>query len=287
MISISIAVITVTWIFILFKSFPKYNIDTFQAVVFNYLAAFTCGTILYGNQITKNIFEHREWMLWALICGALFISLFFLMGKSSQNNGVSLTTVVVKMSMAFSMILMILIYNESLTEYKISAITLALLGIFFLSKEKQQKEKNSNNKLLLIILFIGCGLLDFILNFVQNFKLQHISSSLFSAFGLGLAGAIGCLILLFKSFKSKEKVTLKNILAGILLGVPNYFSIYYLIHSYEVLDLPDSTVLALLNVLSVLASLVAGYFIFKEKITWLKVIGIFSCLISIYLFTKR
>jgi drug/metabolite transporter (DMT)-like permease len=71
-----------------------------------------------------------------------------------------------------------------------------------------------------------------------------------------------------------------------LLGIPNYFSIYYLIHSYEVLDLPDSTVLALLNVLSVLASLVAGYFMFKEKITWLKAIGIFSCLISIYLFTK-
>lgn len=286
MISISIAVITVTWIFILFKLFPKYNINTFQAVVFNYLAAFCCGIILYGNQITQKIVIHYEWMIWAIICGALFISLFFLMGKSSQNNGVSLTTVVVKMSMAFSMILMILIYKENLTFYKISAISLALLGIFFLSKEKQNLEKSSNDRVLLIVLFIGCGLLDFVLNYVQNFKLKHISSSLFSAFGLGLAGVIGCLILFIKSFKNKEKITFKNIIAGILLGIPNYFSIYYLIHSYEVLDLPDSTVLALLNVLSVLASLVAGYFIFKEKITWLKAIGIFSCLISIYLFTK-
>lgn len=286
MISISIAVITVTWIFILFKLFPKYNINTFQAVVFNYLAAFCCGIILYGNLITQKIVIHYEWMIWAIICGALFISLFFLMGKSSQNNGVSLTTVVVKMSMAFSMILMILIYKESLTFYKISAIALALLGIFFLSKEKQNLEKRSNDRVLLIVLFIGCGLLDFVLNYVQNFKLKHISSSLFSAFGLGLAGVIGCLILILKSFKNKEKITFKNIVAGILLGIPNYFSIYYLIHSYEVLDLPDSTVLALLNVLSVLASLVAGYFIFKEKITWLKAIGIFSCLISIYLFTK-
>lgn len=286
MISISIAVITVTWIFILFKLFPKYNINTFQAVVFNYLAAFCCGIILYGNQITQKIVIHYEWMIWAIICGALFISLFFLMGKSSQNNGVSLTTVVVKMSMAFSMILMILIYKENLTFYKISAIALALLGIFFLSKEKQNLEKSSNDRVLLIVLFIGCGLLDFVLNYVQNFKLKHISSSLFSAFGLGLAGVIGCLILFIKSFKNKEKITFKNLVAGILLGIPNYFSIYYLIHSYEVLDLPDSTVLALLNVLSVLASLVAGYFIFKEKITWLKAIGIFSCLISIYLFTK-
>lgn len=286
MISISIAVITVTWIFILFKLFPKYNVNTFQAVVFNYLAAFICGTLLYGNQITKNIFEHSEWMIWAVFCGALFISLFFLMGKSSQNNGVSLTTVVVKMSMAFSMILMIIIYHEDLTIYKIAAILLALVGIFFLSKENQNTEKKNKDKILLIILFIGCGLLDFILNYVQNFKLQHISSPLFSAFGLGLAGVFGFLILILKSFKSKEKVTIKNIIAGILLGVPNYFSIYYLIHSYEVLDLPDSTILALLNVLSVLASLVAGYLIFKEKITWLKTIGIVCCLVSIFLFTK-
>jgi drug/metabolite transporter (DMT)-like permease len=128
--------------------------------------------------------------------------------------------------------------------------------------------------------------LDFVLNYVQNFKLQHISSPLFSAFGLGLAGVFGFVILILKSFKSKEKVTIKNIIAGILLGVPNYFSIYYLIHSYEVLDLPDSTILALLNVLSVLASLVAGYLIFKEKITWLKTIGIVCCLVSIFLFTK-
>lgn len=286
MISISIAVITVTWIFILFKLFPKHKIDTFQAVTFNYLAAFTCGTFLYRNQIKSNLFEHTEWILWASICGFLFISLFYLMGKSSQNNGVSLTTVIVKMSMAFSMVLMILFYHETINIYKISAFILALFGIFFLSKEKNNSRKNNKDKILLIILFIGCGALDFVLNYVQNFKLQYISSPLFSAFGLGFAGIIGCILLTIKSIQKQEKITFKNILAGVLLGIPNYFSIYYLIHSYEVLELPDSTVLALLNVLSVLASLIAGYFLFKEKITLLKAIGILSCLISIYLFTK-
>jgi drug/metabolite transporter (DMT)-like permease len=286
MISISIAVITVTWIFILFKFFPKYKIDTFQAVTFNYLAAFICGSLLYGNQINSNLFIYKEWVLWACICGILFISLFYLMGKSSQNNGVSLTTVIVKMSMAFSMVLMILFYHEDINIYKISALLLALMGIYLLSKEKRNENKNNSDKILLISLFIGCGILDFVLNYIQNFKLQYISSPLFSAFGLGIAGIIGCILLIIKSILKKERIQLKNIGAGILLGIPNYFSIYYLIHSYEVLNLPDSTVLALLNIFSVLASLIAGYLIFKEKITWLKALGIFSCLISIYLFTK-
>lgn len=286
MISISIAVITVTWIFILFKFFPKYKIDTFQAVTFNYLAAFICGSLLYGNQIKSNLFIHKEWILWTCICGILFISLFYLMGKSSQNNGVSITTVIVKMSMAFSMVLMILFYHEDINIYKISALLLALIGIFFLSKEKSNKNKKTSDKALLISLFIGCGILDFVLNYVQNFKLQYISSPLFSAFGLGIAGILGCILLIIKSFLKKERIQLKNIGAGILLGIPNYFSIYYLIHSYEVLNLPDSSVLALLNIFSVLASLIAGYLIFKEKITWLKAFGIFSCLISIYLYTE-
>jgi drug/metabolite transporter (DMT)-like permease len=160
------------------------------------------------------------------------------------------------------------------------------MGIYLLSKEKRNENKNNSDKILLISLFIGCGILDFVLNYIQNFKLQYISSPLFSAFGLGIAGIIGCILLIIKSILKKERIQLKNIGAGILLGIPNYFSIYYLIHSYEVLNLPDSTVLALLNIFSVLASLIAGYLIFKEKITWLKALGIFSCLISIYLFTK-
>ena len=286
MISIIIAVLTITWIFVLFKLFPKYNVNTFQAVVINYLAAFTCGLILYGNQITKEILITKEWIVWAIICGFLFISLFYLMGKSSQNNGVSLTTIVVKMSMAFSMLLMIFIYHEKITLFKISAILLALIGIFFLSKEKKNTENQNKNTILLVFLFLGCGVLDFILNYIQNFKLQHISSSLFSAFGLGTAGIIGGFILLFNYLKNKEKITKKEIVSGILLGVPNYFSIYYLIHSYEVLALPDSTILALLNVLSVLSSLITGYLFFKEKINLLKAIGIICCLFSIYLFTK-
>lgn len=285
MISVTIAVITITWIFVLFKFFTKYGINTFQAVVINYLAAFSCGMILYGGQINNQLFSSKEWIFWALICGVLFISLFFLMGKSSQNNGVSLTTIVVKMSMAFSMVLMILIYKENINLYKISAIGLSLLGIYLLSKQSNSENDKKSSKVLLIVLFIGCGLLDFLLNYIQNFKLKFISSSLFSAFGLGVAGFLGTIILILRFIKQGEKLELKSIYAGILLGVPNYFSIYYLIHSYEVLNIPDSTVLAILNILSVLASLVTGFFIFREKITWIKTLGIISCLISIYLFT--
>ena len=89
-------------IFVLFKLFPKYGIDTFQAIVFNYFTACVCGFVLYGNTWTNKAIENNDWMIWALISGVLFISLFVLMGKSSQLNGVALTSVSVKMSMAIS-----------------------------------------------------------------------------------------------------------------------------------------------------------------------------------------
>jgi drug/metabolite transporter (DMT)-like permease len=285
MVSILIAVITITWIFTLFKLFPKYQVNTFQAVVFNYLAACISGILIYGNQITHQIIEHPSWIKWAILSGGLFISLFFLMGKSSQNNGVATTTIVVKMSMALSLLLMIFIYHEAIFPTKVFAIILALLGVVFLSINKDKEVKQQGSKLILLVIFIGCGGLDFILNYIQNYELNHISSSLFSAFGLGIAGVLGLIILLFKSIFRSEKIQLKNIIGGILLGVPNYFSIYYLIHAYETLDLPDTTVLAIINILSVLASITVGYFVFKEKLEKIKIFGIILCFLSIYLFT--
>jgi drug/metabolite transporter (DMT)-like permease len=282
MISISIAVLTLTWIFILFKLFPKYQIDTFQAVVFNYIVACLCGISIYHSKYTTEIVTHLSWLKWAIACGILFITLFFLMGVSSQKNGVSVTTIIVKMSMALSILSMILYYNEDIYFLKILAIILAISSVLLLSYSGKS-EKKEVKKGILIILFIGCGLLDFLLNYIQKFELTHIHSTLFSAFSLGIAGILGIIILLI--FK-REKITLKNIIAGVFLGIPNYFSIYFLIHSYEVINLPDSTILAILNILSVLASIIAGYFLFKEKLEKIKILGIIVCFIAIYLFTK-
>jgi drug/metabolite transporter (DMT)-like permease len=297
MFSIFISVLATTWIFILFKLFPKYGVNTFQAIVINYLTACICGILLYGNTLTKTAFEHISWIPFVFLCGILFISLFYLMGLSSQRNGMSITSVAVKMSMAISMGLMIFIYKEEITWMKVAGIILSILGVIIMSYERRVTSDDDSNpslvtrnsslysrNLLLLAIFLGCGLLDVVLNYVQSFHLQYLSTSLFSAFGLGMAGVFGGIMLLINILRKKETFEKKSIIAGVLLGIPNYFSIYYLIQSYSSTSWSDSTVLAVLNVATVITSTLAGLLLFKEKLNLPKSIGLILSLLAIACF---
>lgn len=283
MIPLIISILCSSVIFVIFKLFPKYGINTFHAIVFNYFTAFTCGILLFGKDWNPKALETGNWPYFAVLSAILFISLFIVMGISSQRNGVALTSIAGKMSMGLSMLFMIGLYSESLSFLKIIGILLAFLGVFLVSFAKSTDEKSSNSIWLLVLLFVGSAILDVVLNYVQKYEFEHIPASLFSAFGFGLAGIIGLGILIVQIARKKATFKLKNIFAGILLGIPNYFSIYLLILSYKSTGWTDSTVLAIMNVSTVLISAVIGFIAFRENVTFQKIIGLLAAVSAIIL----
>jgi drug/metabolite transporter (DMT)-like permease len=283
MIPLIVSILCSSLIFVIFKLFPKYGINTFQAIVFNYFTAFTCGILLFGKDWNPKALESGNWPYFVVLSAVLFISLFIVMGISSQKNGVALTSIAGKMSMGLSMLFMIGLYSEPLSFLKVAGILLAFLGVFLVSFAKSNDGKSSNSIWLLIVLFVGSAILDVVLNYVQKFEFKHIPASLFSAFGFGLAGAIGFTILVIQLLRKSAKFELKNILAGIMLGIPNYFSIYLLILSYKSTGWTDSTVLAIMNVSTVLISAVIGFIAFRENVTVQKIIGLLAAVSAIIL----
>jgi drug/metabolite transporter (DMT)-like permease len=283
MIPLIVSILCSSLIFVIFKLFPQYGINTFQAIVFNYFTAFTCGILLFGKDWNPKALESGNWPYFVVLSAVLFISLFIVMGISSQKNGVALTSIAGKMSMGLSMLFMIGLYSEPLSFLKVAGILLAFLGVFLVSFAKSNDGKSSNSIWLLILLFVGSAILDVVLNYVQKYEFEHIPASLFSAFGFGLAGAIGFIILLFQIARKSSKFEWKNVLAGILLGIPNYFSIYLLILSYKSTGWTDSTVLAIMNVSTVLISAVIGFIAFRENVTVQKIIGLLAAVSAIIL----
>lgn len=281
MIILFLAIISSSLIFVIFKLFPKFKIDTFQAIVMNYVAAFICGLSLYGNQWNKSALESGNWPYYALLCGFLFISLFFVMGISAQKNGVALTSVAVKMSMALAMLFMIILYHESLSIYKIFGIALAIAGVFLMAYQKKENSSSKSYTWMLFLLFIGCGILDVTLNYVQKVELSNLTTSLFSAIGFGIAGLIGFLGMIIQVFFRKRVLNAKSIAAGIVLGIPNYYSIFWLMESYTSTGWNDSTVLAIMNVSIVMVSVIIGFFVFREKINTQKLIGLITSILAI------
>lgn len=281
MIALGGTIISSALIFVIFRLFEKYKIDTFQAIVFNYFTAFLIGLLLYSHEFTSNIFIQLDWLPYILIVSLLFISLFFVMGQSSQKNGVAITSVAVKMSLAVSMIGMILIYNESITPLKLIGIFLALTGVLLVSIDKNKTGTRSNSWKMLILLFVGSGVLDLTLNYAQQHVLNHLTPALFSAFGFGISGVIGALILSYQILYKTTKIKFKNIAAGIILGIPNYFSIFLLLKAYEVIDSSNSSILAIVNVSVVVLSALFGFIIFKEFFSRNKVIGLIASVLAI------
>ena len=272
-----------TFIFVLFRLFDRFNISTFQAVIVNYFTAFLCGILVHGNELSKDSFFHLEWLPFVLVSSIFFITLFIMMAFSAQQNGIAATSVAVKMSMAASMLGMILIYNESLSELKLFGIFCALLGVYLIASSGSKSNKSSK-AYLLIILFIGSGLLDLNLNYAQNHVLNYISTSIFTAFGFAAAGILGVLFYIIQSFRGRSQpIRLKNLIAGFLLGIPNYYSIYFLLEAYQSIPWQDSSILAVVNVSVVLLSVITGFVVFKEILNQKKLVGIIAALISIFL----
>lgn len=280
-----LSIVSSTLIFILFRSFPKYKIDTLQAVVANYFVAFTCGIMLFSNDLST--LKNQEIMQaspYALVCGILFISLFVIMGISSQKNGVATTSIAVKMSMALSVLFILIAQSNSLNFNNLIPIIIAVAGVFLVTYQGQSKEE-SGSVWMLGVLFLGSAGLDLVLFFVQDSWLPNFHKGLFASLGFGMAGCLGVLYLIYLRLQNKLNFDLRSWLGGIVLGIPNYFSIYLLVKAYNSMEieLEPQQVLSIANVGVVLASALVGFLLFKELFSWKKGLGILLCLLALYL----
>ena len=107
-------------------------------------------------------------------------------------------------------------------------------------------------------------------------KLNMCSAILFD-----VAGGIGMIVALIIMIGTRRKFRLKNVLAGVVLGVPNYGSIYFLLQAFENSGMKSSVLFPVNNISIVVFSALAAIVFFKEKVSKLNMLGILLALVSI------
>lgn len=270
-------------IFVIFKLFAIYKVETLYAIVTNYVVACIVGLFFYTEEVNPAIIVQESWFLGTIFLGILFIIVFNLMAKTSQDVGVSVASVATKMSLVIPVVFGVLIYKEELGTLKIIGIILALAAVYFASiKEKHITIKRSS-LLLPILLFLGSGIIDTAIKYVQEIHIEENKFPLFSATVFGSAAAVGIIFILMKSAKTPIKLNHKNILGGFALGVTNYFSIYYLLQALQHPGLNSASVFTINNVSIVMLSTLLGILLFKEQISLKNWGGIVLAVISIIL----
>ena len=284
MIFLLLSILFSTGLFVIFKYFGIYKIDVLKAIFVNYIVAFSMGFFFAERQIPISEIYLQPWFSGALFLGALFVSIFFVMAMTAQKNGVSVTSIAGKMSVVVPVFFGIILYNESVTFLKIVGIIMALIAVY-LSSVKEEKSEKNGTLLLPILLFIGSGTIDTLLKYIQENYVADEDVSIFSGSLFGIAGAFAFLILVIKTLKKRESFGYKNIIAGIILGVPNYYSIIFLIKALQNKNFESSTLFTINNVAIVVVSTLVGLFFFKEKFSVKNKIGVAMAVLAIVLVT--
>jgi drug/metabolite transporter (DMT)-like permease len=273
-----------TGLFVIFKYFGIYKIDVLKAIFVNYIVAFSMGFFFAERQIPISEIYLQPWFSGALFLGALFVSIFFVMAMTAQENGVSVTSIAGKMSVVVPVVFGIILYNESITFLKIVGIIMALIAVY-LSSVKEEKSEKNGTLLLPILLFIGSGTIDTLLKYIQENYVADEDVSIFSGSLFGIAGVFAFFILVIKTIKKRASFGYKNIIAGIILGVPNYYSIIFLIKALQNKNFESSTLFTINNVAIVVVSTLVGLFFFKEKFSIKNKVGVVMAILGIVLVT--
>jgi len=279
------SVLASTTIFVIFKLFGRFKINILHAIVVNYLIACTSGLIAFDRPISIAVLRQFEWFYYAVALGALFIIVFNLMALTTQRSGLSVVSVATKMSLIIPIIFGLLYYKEHLGLLKFIGILFALIAVYLASAKESTGVSVGKNALALpLLVFLGSGMIDTSIKFLEDAFVAENDVPLFSATIFGAAAIIGLLILLISIIRGDFKFEFKNIIAGIALGIPNYFSIYFLVKTLRSGLLDSSGIFTINNVLIVIVSTVLGILLFKEKLSRKNWLGIDLALFSLLFF---
>lgn len=261
---------------VLLKLAKRYEIDTRQAITWNYSIAGLLTWLIYKPEIP----EFSDTLYPAYIAlGILLPSLFGILALSVRYTGIVRTDVAQRLSLFIPVLAAFLIFNEAQSVFKIAGIGLAFVAIIFSVPWQKQSGTGSSYWIYPLIVFVGMGIIDILFKQIAKTDSIPFTSSLLIVFIL--AFAVSILYLLFLFIAKGMKFTLINAICGWILGIANFGNILFYLKAHQALAQQPSLVFSAMNIGVILLGSAVGVFIFSEKLSRLNYAGIVLALFSI------
>jgi len=272
---------------VIFKYYSRYRIDNYQAIPFNYLVCVIMGIILAPDTVVgirQGIGTGETWLLHALLLGVLFILIFIGMAKCAQEFSISVSTVAAKMGVALPVLYGFFFLKEASNIGLVTGIVLSFASIFLVARlHPEHHLKGTLAAFLPVVVFAGSGVIDLNLKIMQSAYLQSIETHWLVTTIFSGAFISGMVLILWRRYQLGQRLERENVLAGILLGIPNYFSIYFLVKALDQPGYDTVFVMPLNNIGIVLLSVLLSIWLFSEKLTRRLKLGILTSVVSIIL----
>jgi drug/metabolite transporter (DMT)-like permease len=174
-------------------------------------------------------------------------------------------------------------FNERITPIKYIGIITALIAVFLTVFKTDIKKTNLIYFLLPVFIFVGSGITDSVVKYVQSVKIAQNESAIFSSMVFLVAFVISILVPILKRKMSLRLFNSPTLILGVLLGFVNFGSLYFMINALNKSNLKSSLVFTVVNMSIVLLSALTGKFLFNEKLSKINTVGIILAIISIYI----
>lgn len=278
----------------IFKLFPRFGIDGFQAIVFNYFTCVVCGWIHLGYFPISAANAGKPWFPYALILGLVFVSGFNCAALTVRFFGVTISQIMQRMSILLTVPFAILFYNESAGVGKTAGFVLALASIVLVNwpsrangmiahakadtaeKADEQKPAAQKRSLLIwipILTWMLAGILEILLLRVQKEGLADPNDPVFICNVFGNAGTLGLMIAVLGWLSKRMTFSWRNVAAGIILGIPNYGSMLFLLMALGS-GLEGSFLFPVMNVGVIFATTIGAVWLFHERLSQHNWLGI-------------
>lgn len=240
----------------------------------NYLMCTVLAVLYTGGQSTSGgMMGLSATVCMGIFNGFLYLSGFVLLQASIRKNGVVLSSTFQKLGLLVPMVLSVCLFGEMPVLWQAVGFALALAAIVLVNIGGEKSEAGMKGGLILLLLI--CGGAD-----AMSKVFEELGDPRWSEHFLLITFATATLLCFALMLWMRERLGKWEILFGLILGIPNYFSARFLLRSLD--HVAAVVVYPTFSVGVILAVTAAGICLFKERLSkrqWIAVAMILVALI--------
>jgi drug/metabolite transporter (DMT)-like permease len=208
------------------------------------------------------------------INGILYLAGFVLLQRSIRDNGVVLSATFIKLGLLVSMVVSVVFFGERPQVWQWAGFLLAVAAIVLMNYRPGEGKAGNMAGLLLLLLAGGGGdaMSKVFEELGQSFHSGHFLLYTFLV-ALALCISLCCI--------RGEKLGKWEVLFGLLIGIPNFFSAKFLLAALK--DIAAVIVYPVYSVATILTVTVTGILLFREKLDKRQWIALAMILVALVL----
>jgi EamA domain-containing membrane protein RarD len=188
MLNFVLAVVFTVSLYLIMRSFSKYQVNPLHAVIFNYYSCVAMGLILMPD---RQQYVTTDWSatptLLTLALGIMFVVVFVLIGMTTTKVGVTAASLAGNMSLVIPVLFGLFVFrnnNKDFTFLNYLGLLLALVALALSTIKKETAETAVKSGWILflpVLLFLGSGTNNTLINYVSATFYHPEQSALFTA----------------------------------------------------------------------------------------------------------